>query len=549
MSQVRELIRYAAEDAELFHAPDGTAYAALEVDGHRETHPIKNNGRFKDWLLMRFFVEHRRAPNAQLLTDAVNTVRAAAVYHGPEMPVHLRVAEHEGDVYVDLVDETWEAVRITREGWTVVDDPPVRFVRKAGFAPLPRPEPGGDIDDLLPFLDVESHGDFVLVVAWAAFSLSPWGPFPVLVLQGEQGSAKSTTVRVLRSLVDPAVEPLRALPKSERDLAIAAGNSWVLAYDNLSGIPDRVSDALCRLATGGGFATRQLYTDDEEIIFSAKRPIILNGIDDIATRGDLQERSLLISLPSIPEEQRVEEAAFWAAFEAARPRIFGALLSGVSAALRNSDEVHLERKPRMADFAVRATAMEAAFGWEPGSFERAYAANRQDASEALLANEPLVDAIRELLEYEAKMVGGEPWWWGTATQLLKALGRYADDDVKRSRAWPGGPQALSRRLRRIAPALRAAGYEFSEAEEGHAKKKVKTLKKIKRGGEEAPRTAEHPGHEVTAEAEVTDGETPDGEEKHEDEAGTGGVERSIGNPFTFGTPFGFGDGEEDDPEA
>jgi hypothetical protein len=348
---------------------------------------------------------------------------------------------------------------------------------------------------------------------------------------------------VLRVLVDPAVEPLRSLPRSERDLAIAASNSWVLAYDNLSGIPDRVSDALCRLATGGGFATRQLYTDDEEIVFSAKRPIILNGIDDIATRGDLQERSLLISLPSIPEEQRVEEATFWATFEAARPRIFGALLSGVSVALRNAESVRLERKPRMADFAVRATAMEAAFGWEPGSFERVYADNRQEASEALLANEPLVDAIRELLEYEGESIGGESWWWGTATQLLKALGHYADDDVKRSRAWPGGPQALSRRLNRIAPALRAAGYEYSETEEGHDKKKVKTLRRVNRGGEETPRAAEEPGPEVAAEAEVTGGETSNSEEKDEDEdeAGTD-EEASIGNPFDFDVD------EEDDPE-
>jgi hypothetical protein len=141
---------------------------------------------------------------------------------------------------------------------------------------------------------------------------------------------------------------LRALPKNERDLAIAAANAWVLAFHNLSGIRDQLSDALCRLATGGGFATRQLYTDDEEIIFIAKRPIILNGIDDIATRGDLQERSLLVSLPSIPEERRVKEAAFWADFEAARPRIFGTLLDGVGAVLRDAGSVRLERKLRMA---------------------------------------------------------------------------------------------------------------------------------------------------------------------------------------------------------
>ncbi len=309
MSQVRELIRYASEGARLFHAPDGTAYAAVEVDGHRETHAVMGV-RFRDWLVIRFLRQQGRAPNSQQLADALNTIRAMAVYDGPEVPVFVRVAGHEGDVYIDLGNSRWDAVRVTPAGYEVVAHPPVGFVRKAGTAPLPYPEAGGAIDDLRPFLNVGSDEDFALVAAWAAFSLTPWGPYPVLVLQGEQGSAKSTTVRVLRALVDPAVEPLRALPKNERDLAIAAGNAWVLAFDNLSGIRDHVSDALCRLATGGGFATRMLYTDDEEVIFSAKRPIILNGIDDIATRGDLQERSLLATLPAIPEERRREEGAF-----------------------------------------------------------------------------------------------------------------------------------------------------------------------------------------------------------------------------------------------
>jgi hypothetical protein len=523
VNQVAVLIRYAREGARLFHSPDGTAYAAVEVDGHLETHAIRSV-RFRDWILMRFLRQQGRAPNSQLLNDALNTIRAMAVYDGPEVPVFVRVAEDEGDVYIDLGNRAWDAVRVTREGYEVVAHPPVGFVRKAGSAALPYPEPGATVDGLWPFLNVASDADFALVVAWAAFSLTPWGPYPVLVLQGEQGSAKSTTVRVLRALVDPAVEPLRALPKNERDLAIAAGNSWVLAFDNLSGIPDRLSDALCRLATGGGFATRMLYTDAEEMIFSAMRPIILNGIDDIATRGDLQERSLLVSLPSILEEERREERAFWADFEAAKPSIFGALLDGVSAALRNTEAVHLEKRPRMADFAVRATAMEAAFGWEAGSFVEVYAANRQEATETLLANDPVADAIEELL----KFYGKEPWR-GTATELHKVLSHTVDDGIKRSRAWPGGPQALSRKLRRMAPALRSAGIEYSEGVEGHSKKKIKTLRKLVRSDEQT----QDAGEEAPEDEACPEGETAEVEEEHDDVPDPDGKEQRIGNPFEY----------------
>jgi hypothetical protein len=520
VSQVEDIIRYAREGARLFHSPDGTAYAAVEVGGHLETLAIRSV-RFRDWILIRFLQQHGRAPNSQLLADALNTIRAIAVYHGPEMPVFVRVAEHEGDVFIDLGNENWDAVRVTREGFEAVPRPPVGFVRKAGFARLPYPAGEGTIDDLRPFVNIRRDEDFMLVAAWAAFSLSPRGPYPVLVLQGEQGSAKSTTVRVLRALVDPAVEPLRALPRSERDLAIAAGNAWVLAFDNLSGIRDWLSDSLCRLATGGGFATRQLYTDDEEIIFSARRPIILNGIDDIATRGDLQERSVLVSLPSILEDERREENTFWAEFEAVRPRIFGSLLSGVSAALRNVDHVHLERKPRMADFAVAATAMEDAFGWEPGSFVEAYAVNRQQASETLLANEPIAEAIEKFLG------DGQSVWSGTATELLEMLGFYVNDSTKRSRAWPGGPQVLSRRLKRIAPALRSAGIEYTEHEQGHRKRKVKVLRKLVRDDEQAQDTGEE-----TSEEEVSDDEVSEGEDEHEEQADSDREERRRrGNPF------------------
>jgi hypothetical protein len=192
----------------------------------------------------------------------------------------------------------------------------------------------------------------------------------------------------------------------------------------------------------------------------------------------------------------------------------------VSAALRNAEAVHLERKPRMADFAVGATAMEDAFGWEPGSFVEAYAVNRQQASETLLANEPIADAIEKFLG------DGQSVWSGTATELLQMLGYYANDSTKRSKAWPGGPQVLSRRLKRIAPALRSAGIEYTEHEEGHRKRKVKVLRKLVRDDEEAQDAVEE-----TSEDEIPEGDAAEGEEEHEEQADSDRKERRRGNPF------------------
>src|SRR5262245_64966627 len=113
---------------------------------------------------------------------------------------------------------------------------------------------------------------------------------------GEQGSAKSTFATILRSLVDPNTAPLRSFPREDRDLFIAASNGWIVGYDNVSRVPPWLSDALCRLATGGGFSTRKLYTDDEEQLFNAQRPTILNGIEDFIDRPDLDSGTIVLKL-------------------------------------------------------------------------------------------------------------------------------------------------------------------------------------------------------------------------------------------------------------
>src|SRR5215469_16231220 len=279
-------------------------------------------------------------------------------------------------LYLDLGDATWRAVEIDTTGWRVVDNPPVRFRRASGMQPLPVPIQGGSITALRSFLNVQTDSDFVLVVAWALAVLRNRGPYPVLVLSGEQGSAKSTFSAILRALLDPNTAPLRALPREDRDLFIAASNGHVLAFDNVSWLPAWISDTLCRLATGGGFAVRQLYTDQDEVLFDAARPVILNGIEDIVTRPDLADRAVFLTLEPIPEERRRSEAELWASFETERPCILGALLDAVVEGLKRLPETNLPKLPRMADFALWATAAELAL-WKQGTFWAAYASNRE----------------------------------------------------------------------------------------------------------------------------------------------------------------------------
>lgn len=454
-TQSEILIGY-AEEAELFHDAGGNGYATIAVEDHLENWPLKSQ-RFGQWLLRRFYSDTGKAPGAQALTDARATIMARAMFEGQTRSVSRRIAKHRDGIYLDLCNERWEVVEITAAGWKTLPSEavPVKFLRQDNAASLPGPEDGGTVESLRPLLNVRSQEDFRLLIAWLVGALNPDGPFPVLVLQGEQGSAKSTTVRVLRSLVDPAAEPLRAPPRDERDLAIAASNNWMPALDNLSGVRPWLSDALCRFATGGGFATRELYSDDREVLFSQKRPVILNGIDSLAVAGDLRDRSLIVELPPTPPERKRTEREFYWELQVVRPKVLGALLAAVSAALRNLDRVETRELPRMADFAVWVAAAEEALPWEAGAFMSAYTDNRLEADKLALDSDPVAVAVRDLLANRQN-------WGGTATELYAALAELVDEDVRRSKSWPAAPNTLSNWMKRIAPALRKVGIEYGD---------------------------------------------------------------------------------------
>jgi hypothetical protein len=452
-----------AQTAELFHTPDGTGFADLDINGHRETWPIRSKG-FRRWLSRRFFEATGGAPSSEALQSALNVIEAKAHFDAPERVIHVRVGGLDGKLYLDLGDKMWRAVEIDVTGWRVIENPPVRFRRASGMQPLPMPVAGGSVETLRSFLNVQSDTDFVLVVAWALACLRNCGPYPVIVLSGEQGSAKSTFSAILRGLLDPNTAPLRALPREDRDLFIAASNGHVLAFDNVSGLPAWISDTLCRLATGGGFAVRQLYTDQDEVLFDAARPVILNGIEDIVTRPDLADRAIFLTLEPIPEDRRRPEAELWTAFEAERPRILGVLLDALVEGLKRLPETHLPKLPRMADFALWATACETAL-WSTGTFWSAYCGNREEVVEGVIDADPIAAAVRAIMATRTE-------WTGTASNLLGALGEMAGDRVAKSKNWPDSPRALAGRLRRAATFLRKIAIEIGFDREGRARTRI-----------------------------------------------------------------------------
>jgi hypothetical protein len=395
----------------------------------------------------------KSSPGSETFRSALSTIEAKAIFSGEQHEVYLRVAEHDGAIYIDLGNKAWSAVEVTPDGWRIVGEPPVRFRRAATMLPLPLPVLGGSITELRPFINVPSDDAFILTVAFILAAMRPVGPYPILSLHGAAGTTKSTFSEVIRRLVDPGKPMLRSLPRQKEDFFIAAHNNHVLAFENISYIPTWISDLMCQLATGGGHSRRELYTAMDETVFDAQRPQVLNGIEDFVIRGDLANRAVPLVLQPIEESKRRHERGFWHDFEAKAPRIFGALLTALANGLKHLPTTTLEVLPRMADFAIWASACETGAPWIEGvTFEMAYETNREEATSVVLEDDVVAHALQNFMATRSS-------WIGSATELLHHLTTTWDGAVPKN--WPTIGHKLSNRLRRIQPQLTAVGCEVT----------------------------------------------------------------------------------------
>ena len=453
-SHIAQMTRI-AETVEVFRSPGGDAFATVELrPGEKRTVAVPS-GEFRAWLQNAHYERNNRVAPASAARDVAEFLAARAKLTGPEHDVFVRVGRDGDAIWIDRAGETREGVRIGQNGWRTEPPDGIRFFAPTGSMALPMPVHGGaDVEPLRRLLNLRSDTDWVLVLGWLVASLRPAGPYPVLVLKGEQGTAKSMTTTIIRQIADPSAVPIVAPPKGIEDLALIARHSWVVALDNISGLRAALSDGLCRLSTGGGFATRRLYTNDELFIFRASRPVILNGIDDLTTRADLSERALHIELEPIGDDERRAEEDIFAELDEAMPRILGGLYNGISRALRDHGSVRLERLHRMADAMRWMVAAEPALGLPEGAIVRALDENAARADQAPLAASPLVEPIEALLGKSLRGI-----FKGSPSELYSKLEELTSLTTQRSPEWPRSPSAMSKAIKRLAPSLRRSGVD------------------------------------------------------------------------------------------
>ena len=456
-----------------FHNSVEETYVAVDKGRVYEIHRLEDK-KYQMLLRKRFYDEIGKALSKDNINQAIGVLEAKALYEGAELEVYKRCAEVDGVTYYDLCDKESTIIKIDETGWKVDDDKQMLFIKKSNMSEQVMPVPCGDLLGLLNkhFRFKDEEDSMLHAVSLVTRFISDI-PHPIEVIHGEKGASKTTTMRMNRSLIDPAPRDVISMPKGIQDLAIVISNNYMPCFDNLDTISAEKSDLLCIASTGGGYSKRKLYSDDDETIVSFKSRITLNGINVVATRADLLDRCIVLTLERIPEDGRKEERLVWNSFNEDKPKILGAIFTILSVAKRIYETVELSKLGRMADFTRWGYAIAEAMGIGGEVFLKAYLNNQKKANQEAVESNPVATA---LIKYMNENIS----FTGTVSNLLTVLNKVAEVEQidTTSKLWAKEPNVLSRRLNEIKSNLELEGiyYEISQKNHGRVIEIVKIPK-------------------------------------------------------------------------
>jgi hypothetical protein len=399
------------------------------------------------------------------MQEMLNTI---AHLKGPTFKLHYRAAWYENRLWIDLGSDDWSVVKVSPSRWKIVRSKkaPTIFKRFSHTKALPVPVSGGKLDLLRPFIRIPSDSAWNLLQVWIIAAFVPNISRPGIILHGLQGSGKSSTAKILRTLIDPSVTPLLSLPSTHQELVQQLDHHYIIGLDNLQEIRPCDSDALCRAVTGGAFTKRKLYTDTDDVIFKFIRPFILNGINIPGSSPDLLDRSIMIQLGRIEADQRRAEQDIMNGFQKVHPRIFGAILDGISAAMKNRHSVKLEPLPRMADFAQWGYSIADHLGISGKGFLKLYAKNAMLQHNEVIDSDPVAQSIMNLAKAEGSFEG-------TPTELHQRCKEYLPEEETRDRSWPKAVAVFSKRFNRVIHNLQELGLNVEFSRQRERKIKIK----------------------------------------------------------------------------
>lgn len=467
------------ENILFFHNEQKEGFAAIKGDG-REIYKLRSR-TFRQYIAHCLYKQIDKVISSDVINNIVQVLEGKAIFEGKRHELAVRMATQDNAIWYDLGNGS--AVHIDKDGWTISEMPPILFRRYVHQSLQVEPRHGSDLKKLCNFINLKHDEDKLLFLVYTVAAFIPGFPHPILVFYGAQGSGKTTPQRILKSLIDPSLLKTLSAPDNVREFVQLVSHHYFVFFDNISSLKQWLSDSLARAVTGDGFSKRELYSDDDDIIYSFQRTIALNGINLVVQRADLLERSILISLERISKKERREEQEFWEEFNKQKPYLLGSIFTIVAGALRERPDIQLTSRPRMADFARWGCAIAKALGYAQEEFLTAYSNNIAKQNTEAIEASPVATTIVALMSTQDA-------WEGTATDLYKELESHAQSlriDTK-SHEWPKDPSALSRKLNVTQTNLAEEGILITKNETVRPKRLL--IKKVQENPDDADNEAE-----------------------------------------------------------
>ncbi len=458
-SRLLKLIQ-SRKDIVIFRDTHSDPFVALEVNGIRQIWSCRSK-QFKNWLSYLYWTTYDKNISSEAKKGVIGTLEGIANFEKEIIPLNTRNAFYKDEIWYDLTNEKWQAIKVNASNWELVEKPPILFRRFVYNRDQVMPIPGGDLKLILKYFNISDPGQQLLTLIHIVCLFIPEFAHPILLIHGQQGSSKTTFSKILRRVIDPSVMETASMPETHRELVQVIAHNSFLFFDNVSWISESVSDILAKAVTGASFPKRELYSDDDDIVYTFRRGLGINGINMVAMRPDLLERSIILKLDHIKPENRKLEKVLMSEFENDLPSILGGIFDILVKAIALKPSIEQPELPRMADFALWGCAVAEAMGLTQKEFLDAYNTNIALQTEIVI-NENLVAST--LIAFMISK--GYMEWTGTATGLLTALSDYARDHHMDTydRQWPKSHSALSRKLNELKVNLLEAGWSISTGE-------------------------------------------------------------------------------------
>lgn len=454
-----DVYHIARANMEVFKDQFEHPFAAIEAGDHNEVIAM-DSVKFEQYVLRLVYARKAVIPSKEAISNAIQLLKSEATCESESRNLEVRIATHEGKIYYDLTNKTWDCVEIGSEGWRIIPQPPIfrRFnIQKAQATPDRNPN-GDELDRFVEILNVKNEDDKILLKCHIVASFFPEIGKAAATFHGEKGSGKSSAQGYTKHLIDPTATGLLTMPRNIEGLIQVLSHNYATYFDNVSHIAEDVSDTLCKAITGLGYSKRTLYSNDDDFAYNFKRSIGINGINQVITKPDLLDRALLIKLESILDGQRRKDEDVRRDFEALLPKLLGNVFDVMVKVLRVKNEggIKLTQLPRLADYAETCETIARVLGYPEGAFVEAYNRNIALQNEEAIEQNPIAATIIQFMN-------GRLSWEGNASDLLRDLNSFAMQNSidTHNPYWPKAHNQLSRKLNEVRGNLRAKGIDIT----------------------------------------------------------------------------------------